>query len=791
MGASYSDVPAVVLPQTGGGTARFDDASVTTATAEDVTAGKVFLSSNGTITTGTRSGGGDVTSVNGQTGDVVLDAADVGALPDTTVIPTKTSDLTNDSGYMTGMTILSYGHSTWNDFLTAYTANHVVYCRASSGSDPGSGSQTRMAFMAYVSDATNPTSVEFQYYRSVNTHSATQQGDQTYVYKLDKTAGWTVTVRENYTKIVAGTNMAQSYSNGTLTLNFNGTIPTKTSDLTNDSGFVNASGAASAAPVQSVNGQTGAVTLSIPSTASDVGAIAAPSSPTLGDVLTYNGSAWVAQALQGGGVFATPQQYGAVGDGVADDSDAINNCLHANQSVYIPEGLYRVTKTIDLHIVMRNTVFCSDKAMIIADATAFNDAISSATSVGERPSVLKMSSYVGWNQFGATWFGGVINCNNVEGLIGVSINQYSGAFAYVPKMFVTGIGDDGVGVYISNSSSKIRFDQLLITGATVTVGETGNWTLTRNLEKTTIGLYNDSAYDYSIGTLDINSCTVGVYSPGGDDVFCEHYHYWVGADSDNISYTQYLKTRAFSGTSGWTFGYFYNDQAYIGAECNSIICQKVKQNTAPVSSITNVPSGTTVMAYLLYPKSSWGHYGVYNITAYANTIPFGGVLHDTVTLYSTWRMNAIKFSIASEAASEYGHTYFGIYNGNYMRFGNSITADTWYVIGYIPKTMPGQVFLRFNHTQLVGECTINIYNGNAYITDAKKVYSNGTWKVAIGSTAMTVQSDALYPIVLKHSANRGWTAWNIQADGTSPIMAPKDVSTVYTGSVTGEVEFTA
>lgn len=38
-------------------------------------------------------------------------------------------------------------------------------------------------------------------------------------------------------------------------------IPTKTSDLINDSGFVNSTGAAAAAPVQSVNGQTGAVTI--------------------------------------------------------------------------------------------------------------------------------------------------------------------------------------------------------------------------------------------------------------------------------------------------------------------------------------------------------------------------------------------------------------------------------------------------------------------------------------------------------------------------------------------------
>ena len=47
------------------------------------------------------SGGSGVNSVNGKTGDVVLNAADVGALPNTTVIPSKTSQLTNDSGYIT------------------------------------------------------------------------------------------------------------------------------------------------------------------------------------------------------------------------------------------------------------------------------------------------------------------------------------------------------------------------------------------------------------------------------------------------------------------------------------------------------------------------------------------------------------------------------------------------------------------------------------------------------------------------------------------------------------------
>jgi len=137
---------------------------------------------------------------------------------DLTNKPTNVSEFANDAGYMTGMTILAYGKSTWADFIAAYSANKVVYCRASSNSNPASGAQTRMAFMAYVNNETNPTNVEFQYYRSVSSHSATQQGDQVYVYKLDKTAGWTVTVRECYTRIVAGTGIKTTYNNGVLTV---------------------------------------------------------------------------------------------------------------------------------------------------------------------------------------------------------------------------------------------------------------------------------------------------------------------------------------------------------------------------------------------------------------------------------------------------------------------------------------------------------------------------------------------------------------------------------------------
>lgn len=53
MGADYPDVPGVVLPKTGGGDALFSDASITTATAPDVRAGKKILLADGSEATGT------------------------------------------------------------------------------------------------------------------------------------------------------------------------------------------------------------------------------------------------------------------------------------------------------------------------------------------------------------------------------------------------------------------------------------------------------------------------------------------------------------------------------------------------------------------------------------------------------------------------------------------------------------------------------------------------------------------------------------------------------------------
>lgn len=136
--------------------------------------------------------------------------------------------LSGDGTYKSGglpMVILRYGISTWQEFINAYKNNVIVYCRASSSSNPASGSQTRLGFMAYVNDATNPTNVEFQYYRSMNPTNKTinQMSDQVYVYKLTSAGVWSVEVREASLKSVvfdASSGLTGTFdkSTGTLTI---------------------------------------------------------------------------------------------------------------------------------------------------------------------------------------------------------------------------------------------------------------------------------------------------------------------------------------------------------------------------------------------------------------------------------------------------------------------------------------------------------------------------------------------------------------------------------------------
>lgn len=177
-----------------------------------------------------------VKSVNAKTGDVVLTASDVGALPDTTVIPTKTSDLTNDSGFLTSAPVSSVNGKTGAVVLNASDVNALPNTTTYVSTVDGSSG-------AVTTNAVKTTT------QSLSDAQKTQAR----------------------TNIGAGTS---SFSGDYGDLSNKPTIPTKTSDLTNDSGFL------TDAPVDSVNGKTGAVELA----ASDVGAVAKAGDTMTGDL---------------------------------------------------------------------------------------------------------------------------------------------------------------------------------------------------------------------------------------------------------------------------------------------------------------------------------------------------------------------------------------------------------------------------------------------------------------------------------------------------------------------------
>lgn len=241
---------------------------------------------------------GGVTSVNGKSGDVTLTASDVGALPSTTKIPSATSDLTNDSGYITaaGAPVQSVDGQTGEVVTNAVktTAQTLTDAqKAQARTNIGAGTSS---FSGAYDDLTGKPTIP----------SKTSE--------LDNDSGFI-------------TNAALAPYAKTAD------VPTKTSQLNNDSGFVDAAGASAVAPVQSVNTKTGAVVLG----ASDVGAVSiADVTQTLGSSTTKVPSEKaVADALSGAGAgdmlkatydpTGTVAQAGGIPDYVADQLPTVND----------------------------------------------------------------------------------------------------------------------------------------------------------------------------------------------------------------------------------------------------------------------------------------------------------------------------------------------------------------------------------------------------------------------------------------------------------------------------------
>ena len=203
-----------------------------------------------------------VQSVNGQTGDVVLTASDVGALPANTPIPSKTSDLQNDSGYITGITsddvtsalgFSPYNASNPNGYVNATQAKNAAPVQSVNGK---TGSVNLSA--TDVNALPDNTPIHNVPSGGTSGQVLTKSSNSDYALEWSTPRGSVSSVNGQTGAVVLDAEDVGALPDTT-------TIPSKTSDLTNDSNFITAS----QAPVQSVNGETGAVVLD----ADDVGAL--------------------------------------------------------------------------------------------------------------------------------------------------------------------------------------------------------------------------------------------------------------------------------------------------------------------------------------------------------------------------------------------------------------------------------------------------------------------------------------------------------------------------------------
>lgn len=197
-----------------------------------------------------------VDSVNGKTGVVVLSAADVGALPNTTVIPDKTSQLDNDSGYITDSALTGYAKKTEIPTKTSELTNDSGYITANDVPVKSvDGATGNVVTNAVKTTAQTLTDTQKQQART-NIGAGTSSFDGDYNSLTNKPTIPTKTSQLNNDSGFITDAALTGYAKTT-------DIPTKTSQLENNSNYITAN----EAPVQSVNTKTGTVVL----TQDDVG----------------------------------------------------------------------------------------------------------------------------------------------------------------------------------------------------------------------------------------------------------------------------------------------------------------------------------------------------------------------------------------------------------------------------------------------------------------------------------------------------------------------------------------
>lgn len=249
-----------------------------------------------------------VQSVNSMTGAVILTAADVGALPDSTVIPTKTSDLQNDSGFITSAPVSSVNGQTGDvvlpiptktsdlqndsNFVTdanyVHTDNNFTTAEKTKLNGIEAGAEVNPTFSTSVSETSafyrenlqaDGTTIFSKYLAHTTSTTNSAKADEMSRYGISMALAEKANTADLATVATSG-DYADLTNKPTIP-----TVPSNVSAFTNDANYITASGA----PVQSVNGQTGAVTVTDTNTTYTIS--------ISGNVITLTPSTGTAQSI--------------------------------------------------------------------------------------------------------------------------------------------------------------------------------------------------------------------------------------------------------------------------------------------------------------------------------------------------------------------------------------------------------------------------------------------------------------------------------------------------------------